>query len=259
MVPIAHFNRPRKWRCGGSIQGILSLAEAYHPLVQAASQPHSNGLGGSRFVVLSITLLLAAWGLSLSLRQARQVASLPVLFQVPAFALVDQSGMVVGSEDLAGSTYVANLFFTSCPSVCPGHMASLATLQGQLQASGSPVAIVSISVDPATDTPERLAAYGRRFGADPSRWHLLTGEEASVRALVEGGLHSAMGSPRPLAGESHAGHDPLLPPGEPVYEISHAAHFLVVDGAGMVRALVPSVDPIPAILLALAALAAPAP
>lgn len=220
------------------------------------SAPAATAHATRRLGVLLLAIGLAATGLWRLTRPAPPPPPPPVLFAVPAFTLVDQGGEVFRSDGLAGAPWVANLFFTSCPSICPGHMASLATLQQALRERGLAAAIVSISVDPATDTPERLAAYGERIGADPGNWHLLTGDEAAVRAVVEGGLHSAMGSPRPVSagpGEHHS-QDPASS-GEPVYEISHAAYFLVVDGAGQVRALVPAEgDPVPEVLALLASL-----
>ena len=205
--------------------------------------------------LVAVVVALGFW-----LRPAQAVSAPPILFQVPGFTLVDQAGVPFGIADLHGAPWVANFFFTSCPTVCPGHMASLATLQERLAAAGSPAAIVSVSVDPATDTPERLEAYGGRLGADSARWHLLTGDEATIRSLVEGGFLSAMGSPRPVADTGHNGHTPPLSTGKPIYEISHANRFFVVDGAGRVRALVaPEGDPVSAILAVLASLAVEAP
>ena len=60
------------------------------------------------------------------------------LGQVPTFSLVTPEGLAFGSEELRGTPYVANFFFTSCPSICPALMNAMKSLQDRYRAEGCP-------------------------------------------------------------------------------------------------------------------------
>ena len=87
----------------------------------------------------------------------------PVLGTVPEFRLVDQTGATFGPGRLAGRVWVADFVFTRCPDVCPRMTERLA---GVHRALGDNADLVSVSVDPAYDTPERLADFARFIGED---------------------------------------------------------------------------------------------
>ena len=96
--------------------------------------------------------------------------------------LVDQDGRTLRfySDMLKGKTVVINAFFTTCTSVCPPMSRNLELLQQALgDRVGRDVFIVSISVDPLTDTPTRLKEYAQRFHAKPG-WTFLTGKKENV-------------------------------------------------------------------------------
>jgi protein SCO1/2 len=109
----------------------------------------------------------------------------PILGELPAFALVDHQGRAVGREELAGTPWIADLVFTRCALACPRMTAAMARLDRRLPREG--VRLVSVSIDPAHDTPEVLAAYAARHGAS-ARWRFLTGDPAAVRALARDGF-----------------------------------------------------------------------
>ncbi|MET0152404.1 MAG: SCO family protein [Candidatus Binatia bacterium] len=148
----------------------------------------------------------------------------PVLRQVPAFSLVAADGRPFGSEELRGHVYVASFFFTRCPSVCPTLMKGMATLQHRFRDEAlDTIRLVSISVDPDYDTPERLRAALPAYGVDSSRWVLLTGPRDRVRALAVEGFQVALGEPQSADGG--------------VLDIAHAARLLLVDGNGALRGI----------------------
>lgn len=108
-------------------------------------------------------------------------APLPVLGQVPDFELTAQSGRPFDRKALDGKVWVADFIFTSCAASCP----LMSTKMRQVQSKTGPaVKLVSFSVDPEKDTPEVLAAYGKRYQAQPERWYFLTGERAKLNALA---------------------------------------------------------------------------
>ena len=99
------------------------------------------------------------------------------------FTLTDQRGRKFGSHDLDGKVWVASFFFSSCPTTCRELNMQVANLQREFE--GKEVHFVSITVDPKRDTPTQLAAYADLFGANPERWHMLTGEFEYIRRIGE--------------------------------------------------------------------------
>ncbi|HWS88878.1 MAG TPA: SCO family protein [Pyrinomonadaceae bacterium] len=96
--------------------------------------------------------------------------------------LLDQDGRKVRfyTDMLKGKTVVLNAFFTTCTSVCPPMNRNLEKVQEALgDRLGKDVFIVSVSVDPETDTPTRLKEYAKRFHARPG-WTFLTGKKENV-------------------------------------------------------------------------------
>ena len=108
--------------------------------------------------------------------------------------LVDQDGRTLRfySDLLKGKTVIANAFFTTCNGVCPPMNRNLEMLQNALgDRLGRDVFIVSITVDPVTDTPERLKEYAKRFHAKTG-WTFVTGQKEHVeRALYKLGSYVA--------------------------------------------------------------------
>lgn len=145
----------------------------------------------------------------------------PVVGQLPEFRLVDQAGAAFGSKELRGQVWVADFFFTSCPSVCPKLTRAAKALQERFAAADVPVRLVSISVDPETDTPARLTDYAREYALDTTRWSLLTGDLADIRRLVVEGFAAHMGD--------------KVPDGAGLMDIAHSTHLVLVDGQGRIR------------------------
>jgi protein SCO1/2 len=106
---------------------------------------------------------------------------------IPDVPVVDQDGNAVRFySDLVKDRVVAvNFVFTTCTTICPPMGATFAKLQKLLgDRSGREVHLISVSVDPATDTPERLKAWSGKFGAGPG-WTLVTGERTEVVRLLK--------------------------------------------------------------------------
>lgn len=107
--------------------------------------------------------------------------------QIPDLALVDQEGRPVHFyRDLVrGKVVMINFVFTSCTTICPPMGATFGKVQQLLgDRAGRDVHLISVSVDPATDTPERMKAWGKKFGAGPG-WTLVTGERETVVQLLK--------------------------------------------------------------------------
>jgi len=100
------------------------------------------------------------------------------------FSLTDRTGRTVTQAELAGKFLVVNFVFTGCSITCLDVNRRMAEIQ-VLTAKQPDVKLVSLTVDPRTDTPAVLAAFGNRFGADTNRWLLLTGDKAVLYELIE--------------------------------------------------------------------------
>lgn len=112
-------------------------------------------------------------------------AVLPVIGAAPRFALTGEDGKPVALEDFRGKALVVSFIFTACPDYCPLLTAKLVGVQDALGDDfGRRVAFVSITVDPALDTPEVLRHYALSHGADLEGWHFLTGEPSAIEAVT---------------------------------------------------------------------------
>ncbi len=102
--------------------------------------------------------------------------------KIPKFSLVDQNGKPFSRDDLRDRLTILAFTFTNCPTACPVMHSLLIRLQREI--TSLPVRIVSITVDPAHDTPEVLKTHAQRLGADPKIWLFLTGDVASIHDIV---------------------------------------------------------------------------
>jgi protein SCO1/2 len=104
----------------------------------------------------------------------------------PSFALTDQSGRQVRLDDLRGQALVVSFVFTTCVEACPIVTAQLARVQARAGAEGlgARVRFLSITVDPATDTPAVLARYAKAYDVDLRSWSFLTGPPDDVARLT---------------------------------------------------------------------------
>ncbi|HVT89450.1 MAG TPA: SCO family protein [Tepidisphaeraceae bacterium] len=112
--------------------------------------------------------------------------TLDILWDAPSFSLTDQNGKKVTDADLRGNVWVATVFFSQCPGVCPMMSARMAQLQKSVKLPD--VKIVEFSIDPEHDTPAILKEYASKLGADESRWMFLTGEKQGMFDLAVNGF-----------------------------------------------------------------------
>ena len=143
----------------------------------------------------------------LALPAAAQTAAKPAQEtaapSIPDVELTDQDGRPVHvySDLIRGRRVAMNFVFTTCTTICPPMGANFERLQKVLGArAGTDVRLISVSIDPQTDTPQRLKAWGAKFHAGPG-WTLLTGRKEDVDRLLK-----ALGVYTP----DRADHSPLV-------------------------------------------------
>jgi protein SCO1 len=154
---------------------------------------NKSGRDKVSITILVTAMLLAAYGAAAHDRQLKAWDS-----QIPSGALaditlfdmqlVDQDGKPVKfkSDAIADKVVVIEFFYTSCTTICPVTTTLLTQAQRGLgDRFGRDVRFVSITVDPTTDTPQRLKTYATRHQAPPG-WLWLTGQKPLVDKVLTG-------------------------------------------------------------------------
>lgn len=138
---------------------------------------------------------------------------------IPAWSFTNQDGRTVSDKDYRGKIYVANFIFTSCPSICPKMTRQMLRLQWKMKEPAfNEVMLLTHTVDPTTDTPERLKKYGEKNEANFEKWNFVTGDKQAIYELgVLGYLVSTQ-------------EDALAPGG-----FLHSEKFVLVDRLGRIR------------------------
>ena len=106
--------------------------------------------------------------------------------KIPNTRILDQNGKQLNFYDdlIKGKTVAVNFIFTTCTTVCPPLTATFRRVQQTASERGLDVKLVSVSVDPVVDTPERLRAFAEKFNAGQS-WTFVTGEKGEIDALLQ--------------------------------------------------------------------------
>jgi cytochrome oxidase Cu insertion factor (SCO1/SenC/PrrC family) len=123
--------------------------------------------------------------------------------KIPDLVVLNQDGKKVHfyTDLIKGKIVVVNILFTTCNLLCPMQGDAFSKLQAALgERLGKDVFLISITSDPLTDTPERLKAWGAKYGAKPG-WTFVTGDENKVHQLLIAftGAISGSGEHTPIA------------------------------------------------------------
>jgi len=175
-----------------------------------------------RHALAALAIALAACG-SLWVRAAQEQAlsanpTLSVIARAPDFTLRDPAGQPVSLSGYRGRVVLLAFVFTTCPGVCPVISQQMAALQARLkqeQLFGSKAAMLSVTVDPKTDTAEVLAKYAGTFGADPAGWRFLRESPPKLDPILR----------------AYDEWTKLLPKGE----LDHPARVYLIDAGGNIR------------------------
>jgi len=174
--------------------------------------------------IVAIALMSVGSVLLLRSQLNGRVPPLPTLGEAPDFQLTERSGKQVTRADLAGEVWVADFIFTRCPGMCPLLSTRMATLQQKLRETpGRPVKLVSFSVDPEWDTPERLQEYAQKYQALPEQWLFLTGPLPTMTQIITTGFHLGLVKVPPE--EQSPTHEPLI----------HSDRLVLIDPVFQIR------------------------
>lgn len=142
-------------------------------------------------------------------------------YTIGDFSFINQDSITITKDSLLGSIYVANFFFTSCPTICPTMTRNMSYLQDKLSVYPN-IRFLSHTVDPYNDTPEELSNYVRlmqqkNVSIDLTNWDFVTGEKDK---LYESAANYFV----------NASVDSLAPGG-----FLHSEYFILIDKQGRVR------------------------
>ena len=130
--------------------------------------------------------------------------------KVPDFIFLNQDNIYIGNEDFLGKVYVAEFFFTSCPSICIEMNQNMKILDDEF-GNRDDFGIASFTIDPINDTPQILKEYSERLNVKSKNWHFLTGEIDSVYELSNSGFNIFSGvNPAVAGGFEHQGFFALI-------------------------------------------------
>ena len=141
--------------------------------------------------------------------------------KIPPFSFINQDSNVVINDSLNGNIYVANFFFTTCPTICPIMIKNMAYVQKKLSVYPN-VRFLSHTVDPINDTPQRMRAYikklkSKNVNINLNNWDFVTGDKKDIYSIASAYFVNV--SP-----------DSLAPGG-----FLHSEYFVIVDKEGRVR------------------------
>src|SRR5437764_14414086 len=162
-----------------------------------------------------ITLGILLWLRQVEVNALRQ-RTVSSYGTVPPFQLINQNGQPFGSAQVAGKIWIADFIYTTCPGPCPMISSRMSELQKPLEKTD--VHLVSLSVDPAKDTPQVLRGYAEKLQAEPGRWDFLTGPQSTIYNLSRNGFKLAV---------SDGSEDKGIP--------VHSTRMILVDRHGAIR------------------------
>ena len=141
--------------------------------------------------------------------------------KISKFSLINQHNEIINNDTMLGNIYVADFFFTTCPTICPVMTKNMAYIQNKLSVYPN-LRFLSHTVNPDTDTPERFLEYieemkQKNIDVDLKNWDFLTGEKDDIYEVAKSYFVNV--SP-----------DSLAPGG-----FLHSEYFILIDKEGRVR------------------------
>mgnify|MGYP005837502691 CR=1 FL=1 len=148
----------------------------------------------------------------------------PKYHTIREFEYLDQDSNVINNKILSDCIYVADFFFTSCPSICPKVNRQMLKIYKEFE-NDDRVKLISFSLDPKRDNVERLKKYADNLNVSAPRWHFLTGDKDFTLDLAADFFVTAL-------------EDEDAPGG-----FDHSGKIILVDKGGHVRSFCEGTDP----------------
>ena len=133
------------------------------------------------------------------------------------FAFTNQNGKMITQKDYDGKIYVADFFFTTCPTICPKMTDNMVWLQNQIKTNPK-VMLLSHSVTPDIDNVRVLKKYALEKGVDDTKWNLVTGNKKDIYYIARKSY---------LAVKTNSSVE--------LYDMVHTENFILVDQKRRIR------------------------
>ncbi|MEZ5405761.1 MAG: SCO family protein [Verrucomicrobiia bacterium] len=166
-------------------------------------------------------ILIAMFGVMIW-RTTKRSPALPTYGQVSAFSLTNQINQTITRDSLLGKVWIADFIFTTCPGPCLVMSRQMKKLQTMLHSDDN-IYLISITVDPETDTPPVLTEYAKQMEANTNHWFFLTGDQKKIFHLATKGFLLAVAETQQAEAASKNG------------RYIHSIKFALVDQKGYVR------------------------
>ena len=140
------------------------------------------------------------------------------IHKIDEFQFINQNGETIENDNFYGKIYVANFFFTVCPSICPKMTSNMDMVHDQFR-NETDVMLLSHSVMPWVDSVQVLKKYAVDRGIDAENWHFVTGDVDEIYALARNSYFAEK--------EIGIAKDPE--------EFLHTENFILVDQLGRIR------------------------
>lgn len=137
--------------------------------------------------------------------------------RIPTFSFVNQDSQRVTNQTFEDKAYVADFFFTSCPTICPIMTRNMLKIYQQFEGNDR-LLMLSHTIDPGRDSVEQLRQYADNIGVSADKWHFVTGEKDSLYAIADDYFNVVV-------------EDPTLPGG-----FDHSGRLVLIDPQGHIRA-----------------------
>ena len=140
-----------------------------------------------------------------------------VYHTIPDFSFVNQDNQTITNKNYEGKIYVADFFFTTCPTICPIMKKQMLRVYEKFKENPK-VGILSHSIDPRHDSVQVLKEYAARLGVKSKMWNFVTGDKAKIYEIGEKSYYVTAGEDSTAAGG-----------------IIHSGAFILVDTKRRVR------------------------
>lgn len=163
-----------------------------------------------------IILIFGIWAVPKIVENFTKV-DMATIGEVPNFSFTNQKGETITNQDYEGKVYVAEFFFTTCPSICPIMNRNMVKVQNEFY--GNPnLGMASFTINPDFDTPEVLKVYAESYKITNPNWHLLTGDKTEIYKLANTGFNLYVGEATEVEGG-----------------FEHSGFFALIDQEGNIR------------------------
>ncbi|MEM7484332.1 MAG: SCO family protein [Bacteroidota bacterium] len=141
------------------------------------------------------------------------------------FELINQNGAIITQKSYQDKIYVADFFFTTCPTICPIMTKNMAQIQNSILDDDN-VLLLSHSVTPAIDSVPQLKKYAKEKGVIDKKWNLVTGDKKQIYELARKSY---------LAVKTDGDGGP--------YDMIHTENFILVDKERRIRGFYDGTNP----------------